>query len=148
MGLGRHDEAKAVSSFAVCATLGTAVLYAAAVGLFREPLLRFLGASDATIGYASSYATIVLVIGLLPMMLSQVLAHLLRNVGCAKEASIGLSGGGILNMILDPLFMFVILPKGMEVTGAAAATALSTMQPSGALQSIVCFMPSFVMAAP
>ena len=125
MGLGRHDEAKAVSSFAVCATLGTAVLYAAAVSLFREPLLRFLGASDATIGYASSYATIVLVIGLLPMMLSQVLAHLLRNVGCAKEASIGLSGGGILNMILDPLFMFVILPKGMEVTGAAAATALS-----------------------
>ena len=36
MGLGRHDEAKAVSSFAVCATLGTAVLYAAAVGLFRD----------------------------------------------------------------------------------------------------------------
>jgi Na+-driven multidrug efflux pump len=35
--------------------------------------------------------------------------------------------GGILNVILDPLFMFVLLPKGMEVTGAAAATALSNL---------------------
>ena len=125
MGLGRKDEAKAVSAFAVYATVIAAAAYSLGVGLFREPLLRFLGASDRTIGYASSYATIVIVIGVIPSMLSQVLAHLLRNVGCSKEASLGLSGGGILNIILDPLFMFVILPKGMEVTGAAVATAIS-----------------------
>ena len=39
-------------------------------------------------------------------------------------------------------------PLAVISFGAAAATALSTMQPSGALHSIVCFMPSFVMAAP
>ena len=125
MGLGRHDEARTVSSFAFYATLITASVYAFLVAVFREPILRFLGASDATIGYASSYTLIVVVIGVVPTMLSQVLAHLLRNVGCSKQASLGLSGGGILNMILDPLFMFVILPKGMEVTGAAIATALA-----------------------
>ena len=125
MGVGRREEAKTVSAFALYATVGTAACYALGVGLFREPLLRFLGASDQTVGYASSYALIVIVIGVIPSMLSQVLAHLLRNVGCSKEASFGLSGGGILNIILDPLFMFVILPKGMEVTGAAVATAVS-----------------------
>lgn len=125
MGLGKRDEAKAVSSFALYGTFACAGLVSLLAGLFREPLLRFLGASDATLGYASSYALIVIVIGTLPSMTSMVLAHLLRNVGCSKEASFGLSGGGVLNMILDPLFMFVILPKGMEVTGAAVATALS-----------------------
>ena len=71
----------------------------------------------------SLYGTIV--IGGLPAILSAVLAHLLRNAGFSSQASIGLSGGGILNVILDPLFMFVLLPKGQEVTGAALATALS-----------------------
>ena len=125
MGLGKRAEARTVSSFSFYVAAGAASLYALLVGLFREPLLRFLGASDRTIAYASSYALIVIVIGVLPSMLSMVLAHLLRNAGCAKEASLGLSGGGILNILLDPLFMFVILPRGMEVTGAAIATALS-----------------------
>ena len=47
--------------------------------LSTKPLLRFLGASDRTIAYASSYALIVIVIGVLPSMLSMVLAHLLRK---------------------------------------------------------------------
>ena len=75
--------------------------------------------------YARSYALIVIVIGSLPSLLSMTLAHLLRNAGYSAQASMGLSGGGILNVILDPLFMFVIMPRGQEVTGAAIATALS-----------------------
>jgi Na+-driven multidrug efflux pump len=54
-------------------------------------------------------------------------AHLLRNTGYSKQASMGLSSGGILNIMLDPLFMFVLLPKGMEVFGAALATLLSNV---------------------
>lgn len=127
LGMDKKDEARTVSSFSFYGSIVTAALYALLVALFLRPLLRFLGASEATIGYASVYTIIVIVIGVLPSMLSMVLAHLLRNVGCSKQASFGLSGGGILNIILDPLFMFVLLPEGMEVTGAAIATTLSNV---------------------
>ena len=125
MGADRPDQAKRVSAFSVYGAAAVALLYSLLVGLFLTPLLRFLGASDATIGYARSYALIVIVIGSLPSILSMALAHLLRNAGFSTQASIGLSGGGILNVILDPIFMFVLMPRGQEVTGAAIATALS-----------------------
>ena len=125
MGAGRPEEAKSVSAFSAYGTICAALLYALLVGLFTDPLLRFLGASDDTVGYATSYARFVVACGCTPTILSMVLAHLLRNVGYSREASIGLSGGGILNVLLDPLFMFVLLPRGQEVTGAAIATLLS-----------------------
>ena len=125
MGAQKPDEARRVSAFSFYGAIGIALLYSLLTGLFLDPLLDFLGASDATIGYARSYALIVIVIGSLPAILSAVLAHLLRNAGFSSRASIGLSGGGILNVILDPLFMFVLLPRGQEVTGAAIATTLS-----------------------
>ena len=124
-GSGAPDRARQVSAFSVWGTVLIAVLYSSLTGLFLDPLLRFLGASDQTIGFARSYALIVIVIGSLPAILSAALAHLLRNAGYAGKAGIGLSTGGILNCLLDPLFMFVLLPRGQEVTGAAVATALS-----------------------
>ena len=127
MGRGKPEEARRVCSFAVYGITAVAAAYAVLAGVFMTPLLRLLGASDATIGYARSYGLIVIVIGAVPSMLSLALAHLLRNVGCSREASLGLSGGGVLNIALDPLFMFVLLPRGMEVTGAAIATTLSNV---------------------
>ena len=125
MGVGKTDEARRVSAFALYGAAAVAVAYSLLIGLFLRPLLRFLGASDATMGYARSYALIVIVLGSLPSILSMTLAHLLRNTGFSSQASAGLSGGGILNVLLDPLFMFVLLPPGNEVTGAAIATTLS-----------------------
>jgi len=97
------------------------------VGVFMNPILRFFGASDATIGYARAYTLIVIVIGSVPALLSLVTAHLLRNAGFSGKASFGLSLGGVLNVVLDPLFMFVLLPRGYEVHGAAIATLLSNV---------------------
>ncbi len=125
MGQKKTGDARSVSAFSFWGAIATALTYSALTGVFLDPLLRILGASDATIGYAHSYALIVIVIGSLPAILSLALAHLLRNSGFSGKASFGLSMGGILNCFLDPLFMFVILPKGQEVTGAAIATALS-----------------------
>ena len=127
MGAGRPDEAEKVSSFSLMWTVAAALTYSLLIGLFINPILRFLGASDATIGFARSYAMIVIVAGCLPAVLSQVLAHLLRNTGFSGKASMGLSMGGLLNVALDPLFMFVILPRGQEVTGAAIATLISNI---------------------
>jgi Na+-driven multidrug efflux pump len=53
------------------------------------------------------------------------MSHLLRSAGYSKESGTGLAIGGISNILLDPLFMFVLLPAGNEVTGAAMATMLS-----------------------
>ena len=60
-------------------------------------------------------------------MLSMVLSNLIRSSGYSKEAGIGISMGGILNIVLDPVFMFWVFPDGMQVTGAAFATMLSNI---------------------
>lgn len=127
MGRKKENDAKCVSAFSFYGAICIALLYSLLVFIFLDPLLRTLGASDATIGYAHNYALIVIVLGSLPSILSQALAHLLRNTGFSSKASFGLSMGGILNCFLDPLFMFVILPKGNEVTGAAIATTISNV---------------------
>ena len=93
--------------------------------LFTEPLARLLGASDNTIGYASSYLFWVVVIGGIPSTVGLTMSHLLRSAGYSKESGIGLALGGVSNIILDPLFMFVILPEGQEVTGAKCAVLTS-----------------------
>lgn len=64
-------------------------------------------------------------IGGIPSTLGLTMSHLIRSAGYARESAIGLAVGGISNIILDPLFMFVILPRGNEVTGAAMATCLA-----------------------
>ncbi len=127
IGAKREEDAKKVSAFSFFCAIGIALLYSLVIGVFLDPILRLFGASDATIGYARQYVLVVVVAGNLPVILSQTVAHLLRNAGFSRQASIGLSGGGILNILLDPLFMFVLLPEGMEVLGAAVATLLSNL---------------------
>lgn len=125
LGGRRHEEAKKVCSFSFYGTICISLLYSLICLVFMDPLLRLLGATDNTIAYSCQYTLWVIVVGGIPSCLSMTMAHLLRSEGYAKYASYGLSGGGILNMILDPLFMFVILSPGQEVLGAAIATMLS-----------------------
>lgn len=127
MGAGREEKAKAVSSFGFYGALALSLIYSLAVFAFREPLLRFLGASENTMEYALQYTNWVVVLGTPFVVLSAVVSHLLRNAGYSKQAGWGLSGGGILNMLLDPLFMFVLFPEGQEVRAAAVATFISNV---------------------
>ncbi len=127
MGAGKGQEARTVSAFSAWGAVCVAALYSLLLGLFMNPVLRFLGASEMTLGYARRYAFIVIVAGGVPCILSLTLAHLLRNAGFSTQASLGLSLGGVLNVLLDPLFMFCLMPRGEEVTGAALATALSNV---------------------
>ncbi len=127
MGAGERKRAKNISSFAVFGAILLAFLFSLLTGLFLDPVLKLLGASPDTIVFARSYAFIVIVLGSVPTIAALSMAHILRNAGYSAQASIGLSGGGILNVFLDPLFMFYIMPRGQEVTGAAIATALSNV---------------------
>ena len=125
LGEKREADARRVGTFSIYGSLAIAGVYSLVCFLFTEPLARLLGASDNTVDYASSYLFWVVVVGGIPSTVGMTMSHLLRSAGYSKESGIGLAVGGISNIILDPLFMFVILPKGNEVTGAAMATLLS-----------------------
>ena len=125
LGSGQVEEARKVASFSLAAAASAAVVFSAACLIFMEPLLLMLGASKNTLGYAKQYLIFVVVLGALPTVLSNVMSAMLRNQGFSKEAAFGLSMGGLLNVALDPLWMFVLMPDGREVVGAALATMLS-----------------------
>ncbi len=127
LGQHREKEASNVASFSFYGSLLISAVYSVLLLIFMEPFLRLLGATDNTIGYASDYALWVVVIGAVPATLGLTMSHMLRSEGYAKHSSFGLAMGGVLNIILDPIFMFVILEPGQEVKGAAIATMLSNV---------------------
>ena len=135
LGSQQEEEARKVASFSLVTAGAAALAFSALCLLFMEPLLRMLGASDNTLGYAKQYLTFVVVLGALPTMLSATMSAMLRNVGYSREAAFGLGMGGLLNVALDPLLMFVIMPRGYQVVGAALATMLSNY---AALAYFVC----------
>ena len=127
LGEKREEDAQRVGAFSIYGSLVIAGIYSLVCFFFTEPLARLLGASDNTVAYASSYLSWVVVIGGIPSTLGMTMSHLLRSAGYSKESGAGLAIGGISNIILDPLFMFVLLPDGNEVTGAAIATLVSNI---------------------
>ncbi|MGN1267073.1 MAG: MATE family efflux transporter [Dorea sp.] len=127
LGGRQEEEASKAASWSVVMAAVSSLVFAFLCLIFMNPLLRFLGASDQTIGYARQYLLIVVVIGAFPTIVSNTMSYMLRNIGYSKEASFGLGFAGILNVILDPIFMFVILPDGYQVVGAAVATLLSNV---------------------
>lgn len=127
MGAKRDSEAKSVSSFCFWLTILSGGIFALTMYVFMTPILRLLGASDDTLIFARQYTFCVIVIGAVPTILGMTLSNFLRSTGRAKQAGFGVSMGGIINIFLDPLFMFVLLPKGYEVLGAGIATMLSNV---------------------
>lgn len=127
LGEKKDEDAGGVASFSFYMTLLCALVYSIIVLVFMDPILRMLSATDSMMLYARQYAIWVVVIGAVPATLSMTMAQLLRSEGFASKASFGLGLGGVLNIALDPLFMFVILEPGNEVKGAAIATTLSNV---------------------
>lgn len=125
LGEQREEEAEKVSNFSIWFSGALAVLFALLVLAFMKPLLGLLGADDYTYDFARKYALCVIVAGGLPTIMSNVLSNLVRSVGESGKAGFGVTLGGVINIALDPLFMFVIMPKGQEIVGAGIATVLS-----------------------
>ena len=89
--------------------------------LLKRPLLYLLGASEATFRYADSYITIYLC-GSVFVMLSLGLNSFINAQGFAKTGMLTVSIGAVCNLLLDPVFIFLL---SMGVRGAALATVLS-----------------------
>ena len=134
LGAKSYDKAETMASTgAICALLfGTVILLFGQI--FRVPLLSLLGArtdlvTAKTVGYASDYLVLILC-GAPFMCMSCVLNNQLRFQGNAFFSMIGLVSGAVLNVVLDPLFIFSLR---MEVSGAALATSLSQAVSCGLL---------------
>ena len=125
LGRSEKEEARRVSVFSLWLGIAIAAVFALGIGMFMEPVLKLLGAGENTYQYARQYAFCVIVVGGVPTVLSNLLATLIRSIGRSRQASTGIILGGLLNIALDPLFMFVLLPDGYEVLGAGIATCLS-----------------------
>ncbi len=122
LGSGQPAKAKQTSSFCLISAIFVAAIFSILAFIFQRPLLLLLGANQETYDFASNYIIWVLVIGGIPTVMGMLFGHLVRSEGGARQASIGMSFGGILNIILDPIFIFTL---GLEVKGAAIATMIS-----------------------
>ncbi|MEA5012532.1 MAG: MATE family efflux transporter [Angelakisella sp.] len=129
--LGSRDQEKAIH----VASVGfvSAVLCGALVTFFGfaffDDTLRLLGATETILPYARSYAAYILPAA--PFMAGAfVLNNILRYQGSAFYSMVGIGIGGVVNIILDPIFIFVF---DMGVSGAALATMLSQMLSFGIL---------------
>ena len=109
----------ASTSFFTALTFG---LILAAIGLTTLPhFMMLLGSTETILPHACAYARPILIAAPL-MMSSLVMNNILRYEGKASFAMIGLVTGGVLNMVLDPVFIFGF---GLGTAGAGIATALS-----------------------
>lgn len=121
LGEGRHDAAEhtlgnSLTLLVVFATCYMGVFYA-----FLNPILRLFGASDATLPYAHD-----LIAALLPGLFMTNLAFSLNNImrasGYPGRAMMTMVIGAVVNIILDPIFIFGL---GMGIRGAAIATDIA-----------------------
>lgn len=132
--LGAKDNAAAdkyaSSAFAASILVGTII---AIVGLsFLEPILRFLGCTDTMLPHAIPYARFILIAAPLNCA-TFVLNTTLRSEGLAFLSMVGITTGGILNMILDP-----ILINGFDMgTGGAAIATMASQTVSFSI--LFCF---------
>ncbi len=124
LGGGDPEKARRASAFSLWGAGTAALIYGLAIYASRSVLFPLVGADGATYDYCCQYSFWVIVIGAAPTVLSAVFAHLVRAEGYSRQASFGVGMGGILNVILDPIF---ISGLRLEVAGAAIATLLSNL---------------------
>ena len=133
MGKKDHDTAEKIVGNCFTLLTGLAVILTILFYISAPTLLKLFGASSATMSYATAYARIyilgsffvLIVLGMNPFITTQ---------GFAKISMMTTVIGAVINIILDPVFIFVL---GMGVRGAALATVLS--QAVGAIW-ILCFL--------
>ena len=123
LGAKDMEHARMVSSVCMWAAIIFGVIAGALIILFNRPLLGFLGATADIREYARQYM-IILALGSPFLLVSNMLAQVLRAEGAIKDALIGNLLGTVLNIALDPIF---ILTLHMGVVGAAIATVLGNI---------------------
>ena len=135
LGSGKTEEARTLCNVGFFTALMTGVVILILGNVFIKPIVGFLGATETIAPHAMAYASYIFYAAPF-MMCSFVMNNHLRFQGLATYGMVGITAGGILNMFLDPIFIFepgtvlfgfLKLPFGLGLgtAGAAIATALS-----------------------
>jgi putative MATE family efflux protein len=118
LGAKKIDEARHTSSVSFYCSLGIGLLLAVILLMVKTPVLYLIGASDATFAYADDYFSIVNIF--LPIAAAgTVLGGQMRSEGATDKAMYAMLMGIVLNIVLDPIFIFWF---DMGTAGAAWAT--------------------------
>ena len=128
LGMGEKQRAGCTAAFAFWGCIALTLCYSLGALAFRDGFVDLLGGSNPAVHAQSvRYLLWTVVLGGVGTSLNALLGHLVRSEGRSFIAGFGIALGGVLNIALDPLFMFVLLPRGNEVVGAAIATSLSNL---------------------
>lgn len=121
IGAGNRKLAEELASIAFFTGFGVGLVIAVIGNANIGQLVRMLGSTETIAPYAEAYASYIFVAA--PFMIcSFIMNNLLRFQGKALFAMVGITTGGVLNMVLDPVFIFGL---DMGTAGAAFATGLS-----------------------
>ena len=122
-GEKKDEDAKRASAFCVWAAIVFGIIVTVIFLLFRSQILTALGADETTWKYASDYYT-WLTLGSVFIMFGLVPSNILRTEGLASPAMVGSIMGSVINIILDPIFIFVL---HKSAAGAAMATVIGNI---------------------
>jgi len=120
LGLKDYQTVKKASSFGFYCSLASGLIFSLCATIWKSPLLSLLGAQGQSQSTTSAYMFWVVTCGAVPCILNVVLGSLIRAEGSALHGSIGMMGGCLLNIVLDPFF---ILPFGLNMGAAGAGLA-------------------------
>ena len=129
LGAKEIDKARKYSStgFFLAAVSGIIIMLFGLI--FLTPFMKLLGSTSTILPYAKTYGAFILIAG--PAMTTGcVMNNILRYEGMASLAMLGLTAGGVLNIVLDPLLIFYF---DMGISGAGLATAISQYVSMGIL---------------
>lgn len=121
LGNGDRESADRVASTALCSSVlvGAAVILCTII--FLRPVLGLLGATDSIMPYALTYAGIYIASSIFNVF-NVTMNNIVTSEGAAKTTMCALLAGAVLNMVLDPIFIYALR---LGVAGAAIATAIS-----------------------
>ncbi len=127
LGEKKAERARNISSFCCYGSLGLGIFMALLFLAGMDGILKMIGASENTIGYARDYLTYIAFGGPF-IMFGTAFGNILRGEGASKESMIGNMIGTVTNIVLDPV---MILGLNWGVVGAAVATVIGNMAASG-----------------
>lgn len=152
LGKGNRERAKTFSVFALYTASAVSILLSLILLGIKEPLLYAIGADENSVGFCQDYLFWIFHMACVPLVLSQVFSQLFLAEGESRISAVGVAGAGIVNIILDPVFIFGC---DMGIAGAGFATFLSdclavayylVMYRRRRDATVVCFHPRYYRA--
>lgn len=123
LGQDNRKTANAAASTALYSSIGIGAIAILLSLFFLQPILRQFGALADIMPYALSYSRIYITFSIFNVF-NVAMNNIVSSEGAARTAMLALMSGAVLNVILDPIFIYTL---GLGVSGAAIATALSQM---------------------